>query len=128
MLRGSVVPEWAATTAPVVQNAMDKLASFNGEESPKHSKLGFGVSEVKHEAPEAEQYVHVGGRALVGLYLSVWIRKPLLQHTSAWQVRRYLAHVSMHATRTCMPGPSWRARASACFVHLTPLKARLIVH
>lgn len=35
---------------------------------------------------DAEQYVNVGGRLLVGLFLTVWVRKPLLPYISAWQV------------------------------------------
>lgn len=48
--------------------------------------LGFGVKEVKEDPVDAEQYVNVGGRLLVGIFLSVWVRKPLLPYITAWQV------------------------------------------
>jgi hypothetical protein len=69
-----------------VQNAIDGLTSFTGEESPRHRNYAFGVEAVKVDAPDSDQYVNVGGRNLVGLFLSVWVRKPLLPHISSWQV------------------------------------------
>lgn len=69
-----------------MQSAIDGLTTFTGEESPRQRNYGFGVQSVKEDPPESEQYVHVGGRNLVGLYLSVWVRKPLLSHVSSWQV------------------------------------------
>lgn len=69
-----------------MQSAIDGLTTFTGEESPRRRNCGFGVHSAKEDPPESEQYVHLGGRNLVGLYLSVWVRKPLLPHVSSWQV------------------------------------------
>jgi hypothetical protein len=70
----------------LLQAALDGLTSFTGEESPRHRNYGFGVQSVKVDPPDSEQYVNVGGRNLVGLYLTVWVRKPFLPHISSWQV------------------------------------------
>lgn len=88
-----------------MQSAIDGLTSFTGEESPRHRNYGFGVQEVKEDPTESEQYVHVGGRNLVGLYLSVWVRKPLLPHITSWQVMQLpsLHHSEMEHHRLDAP-------------------------
>lgn len=49
--------------------------------------IGFGVKQVLTEPKDHQQFIHIGGRQLVGLYLTVWARKPVAEHVSAWQVR-----------------------------------------
>jgi hypothetical protein len=85
----------------MMQNALDALNSFGGQHAPEaasngaenthavgggSSGLGFGVKEALAAPKDHQVYEKVGGKHLVGLYLSVWVRKPLAQHVSAWQV------------------------------------------
>jgi hypothetical protein len=85
-----------------LQNAINGLNNFDGGAEPSQdapgvenahslgagsSGLGFGVTDAFEEPKEHQIYERIGGKLLVGLYLSVWARKPVATHVSAWQVR-----------------------------------------
>ena len=72
----------ASPMAPRETDAASPDAVGTSAEQP----LGFGVSEVAQSPADHEQYVHIGGRQMVGLYVSVWARKPVAENVSAWQV------------------------------------------
>jgi hypothetical protein len=70
------------STAEQANAASSPASARNGEQH-----VGFGVQQVLADPRDHEQYVHVGGRQMVGLYLSVWARKPIADSISCWQVR-----------------------------------------
>eukprot|EP00892_Ulva_mutabilis_P005822 jgi/Ulvmu1/3611/UM017_0023.1 len=78
------VPDDSTTESPTAAQAGPK-STASGAPSEGGPVLGFGVQQLKEDPVDAEQYVNVGGRLMVGLFLTVWVRKPLLPYISAWQ-------------------------------------------
>ena len=72
----------AAATAAGADGAAAAAAPAVGAALPA---VGFGVTDVAENPEDREVYVHIGGRQLVGLYLTIWARKPVAPHISSWQ-------------------------------------------
>jgi hypothetical protein len=87
---GPSSPSSSSSNSSSSSSSSARGGAHNGARAPppqREQQFGFGVSGPPESLAEHEWYVRIGGRQLVGIYLSVWARKPVSECISGWQVR-----------------------------------------